>query len=213
MIREKLQKCRVELLSHGLKKSGRNSFANFDYFELADFLPAAQKILFENGLSSHFSMTKETASLSISDDKESVDFSIPVVMSENQKQNPIQSLGATITYLRRYLWLVAMEIVEADAIDVLPPEQNKVIEKKEDIETLYNSFLSLEKIKDIPAEKKENIEKVKQYYNEKKLKINTLKNAIEFLGGLNEKIEDKKMVFEKLSDSDLELAFEGVKND
>jgi hypothetical protein len=30
---------------------------------------------------------------------------------------PIQMLGSTHTYLRRYLWLLAMELVEADAVD------------------------------------------------------------------------------------------------
>jgi hypothetical protein len=39
------------------------------------------------------------------------------VNAENAKGQPIQSLGATHTYLRRYLWLLALEIVEHDAVD------------------------------------------------------------------------------------------------
>ena len=45
MIYEKLQKSRAEPLRSGVKKSGRNHYANFEYFELADFLPATMKIL------------------------------------------------------------------------------------------------------------------------------------------------------------------------
>jgi hypothetical protein len=35
--------------------------------------------------------------------------------------HPIQNLGATLSYQRRYLWMAAMELVEGDAIDSAPP--------------------------------------------------------------------------------------------
>ena len=35
----KLQEARIELQSKPLKKSGKNKFAGFEYFELGDFLP------------------------------------------------------------------------------------------------------------------------------------------------------------------------------
>ena len=43
-IYEKLQKARVDLQSKGIKKSGKNTFAKYDYYELADFMPAVNSI-------------------------------------------------------------------------------------------------------------------------------------------------------------------------
>ena len=49
-------------------------------------------------------------------------FATPIVYAENAKGQAIQSLGSTHTYLRRYLWLMAMEIVENDSVDSLPQQ-------------------------------------------------------------------------------------------
>ena len=35
----------------------------------------------------------------------------------NEVTNPIQALGASITYLRRYLWMMALDITEPDDVD------------------------------------------------------------------------------------------------
>ena len=40
-------KIRVELQNAKLKKSGRNKFAGFEYFELADFLPKLNELMLE----------------------------------------------------------------------------------------------------------------------------------------------------------------------
>jgi len=34
--------------------------------------------------------------------------------------NEIQALGATITYMRRYIWMVFLDLVESDAVDQNP---------------------------------------------------------------------------------------------
>ena len=41
--------------------------------------------------------------------------------------HPIQNLGAVQTYIRRYLWVTAMEIVEHDALDSSAPIKEAVI--------------------------------------------------------------------------------------
>jgi hypothetical protein len=39
----------------------------------------------------------------------------------------VQNLGAVQTYLRRYLWVAALEIVEHDAIDSAPAKEKVII--------------------------------------------------------------------------------------
>jgi len=41
---KKLQKARVLLNASSIKKSGKNKFAGYDYFELGDFLPTVNEI-------------------------------------------------------------------------------------------------------------------------------------------------------------------------
>ena len=128
---KKLQAARHQLLNSGIEKSGHNKFSNYHYFELGDFIPAAHKIFDEIGLCGVVRFA-ETATLTVYDTEGegSVEFTTPVVYAENAKGQAIQSLGSTHTYLRRYLWLLALELVENDVIDSLPQEEKpKVVEK------------------------------------------------------------------------------------
>lgn len=123
---KKLQKARVMLLSSDLKKSGKNKFAGFEYFELGDFLPAIAKIFDDVGLCGVVRFHADSASLTIvntEDSADAVDFITPLVYADMSKSQAIQNLGATHTYVRRYLWLMAMEIVEHDAVDAAPQEE------------------------------------------------------------------------------------------
>jgi hypothetical protein len=40
--------------------------------------------------------------------------------------HPVQNLGAVQTYIRRYLWVAALEIVEHDAVDSSPGKEKEV---------------------------------------------------------------------------------------
>lgn len=123
---KKLQKARAMLLSSDIKKSGKNKFAGFEYFELADFLPAITNIFDSVGLCGVVRFHADTASLTIVNTEDSadvVDFVTPLVYADMSKSQAIQNLGATHTYVRRYLWLMAMEIVEHDAVDAAPQEE------------------------------------------------------------------------------------------
>ena len=121
----KLQKARVQLHGTALNKSGKNSFAKFNYFELADFIPTVTKIFNEVGLCGVVSFTADSAYLTVynvdGEKDDFITFTSPLVMASMDRVQPIQSLGATHTYLRRYLWLMAMEIVENDAVDAAEP--------------------------------------------------------------------------------------------
>jgi hypothetical protein len=118
-----LQQARNKLLAMPLKKSGKNKFAGYEYFELGDFLPEINMIFNEIGLCGVVSFTADEATLTIHDtnsDNTPIVFRTPLIYASNPKGQAIQDLGSTHTYLRRYLWLMAMEIVEHDAVDAMP---------------------------------------------------------------------------------------------
>ena len=122
----KLQAARHALVNSGIKKTGHNSYGGWKYYELGDFIPTVHKLFEAVGLCGVVSFG-ETATLTVYDteDGTSVQFSTPIVYAENNKGQAIQVLGSTHTYLRRYLWLLAMEIVEADTVDAEKQEEKK----------------------------------------------------------------------------------------
>ena len=117
---KQLQKARTMFLSSDIKKSGKNKFAGYEYFELGDFIPAIHNIFDLVGLCGVVRFTNEVASLTVYGDEGSIEFTSPMVFAENSKGQAIQNLGSTHTYMRRYLWLMAMEIVEHDSVDAAP---------------------------------------------------------------------------------------------
>ena len=128
---KKLQEARILLQNTSLKKSGRNKFAGFEYFELGDFLPTIQNIFTKVGLCGTVSFGTELATLTIvdlDDASQSVSFTSPMSSAELKGCHAIQNLGAVQTYLRRYLWVVAMEIVEHDALDATTGADSKKAE-------------------------------------------------------------------------------------
>jgi hypothetical protein len=131
----KLQAARAEFLSMPIKKSGKNKFAGFEYFELSDFIPTVSKLFDIAGLCGVVRFTDTEATLTVydADGDGSIVFTSPFVMAENAKGQAIQSLGSTHTYFRRYLWLLAMDIVEVDLVDAAAPAEpvKKVAPKPE----------------------------------------------------------------------------------
>lgn len=122
---KKLQQARVKLHNTALHKSGKNSFAKFNYFELGDFVPQVTSIFNELGLCGIVSFTQTDAYLTVynvdGEKDDFVTFTSPMVYASMEKLQAIQNLGSTHTYMRRYLWLMAMEIVENDAVDAVEP--------------------------------------------------------------------------------------------
>lgn len=115
----KLQEARIKLQATKLSKSGKNKFAGYEYFELADFLPAIQSICHEVGLCGVVRFSDKDASLTIYDTESEglVVFTSPMSTAQLKGCHEVQNLGAVQTYLRRYLWTTAFEIVEHDALD------------------------------------------------------------------------------------------------
>lgn len=143
-IYQKLQTVRCEVNKKCNKKSGHNKYAGFDYFQLEDFLPTANEEFLKVGLCPVFTFRRETyitnenfvdkgerAILTIySEDGEKIIFETPLAevkmgSKEEEKQNPIQKLGATHTYLKRYLYMNALELSEGDVIDATIGKEEK----------------------------------------------------------------------------------------
>jgi hypothetical protein len=116
---KKLQEARILLQNTKLNKSGKNKFAGYEYFELGDFLPQIQNICKNVGLCGIVSFDNSMAYLQINDtdDGTSIMFTSPMSSAALKGCHDVQNLGAVQTYLRRYLWTNAFEIVEHDALD------------------------------------------------------------------------------------------------
>ena len=118
-VHTKLMQARIKLQGMELKKSGHNKFAGYYYFELGDFLPAIQTIFSELGLCGVVSYETDIAKLCITDTEDGTTLVITSPMSTAALKgcHEVQNLGAVQTYIRRYLWVTALEIVEHDALD------------------------------------------------------------------------------------------------
>ncbi len=160
---KKLQEARVMLHHTQLNKSGKNKFANFNYFELGDFIPQVTDIFNKVGLCGVVSFTGDTAYLTVHETEGDgfISFTSPLVYASVEKTQPIQNLGSTHTYLRRYLWLMCMEITENDVVDSVEPKApikteppkipNIKLEPKKTIPTTGPWSLSVSDTEDVGA--------------------------------------------------------------
>lgn len=114
-------------LSSNAQKTGKNMHLAFKYFELDDIVPVATKIFEKVGLISIVNFTSDTATMTIANienGEDSITFSAPFnqiapIVSSTGKQatNEMQALGSSITYMRRYLYMIALDICEPDDIE------------------------------------------------------------------------------------------------
>lgn len=123
----KLQKCRVELQNMELKKSGHNKFAGYRYFELSDLLPAINTLFDVYGLCYSLQFDKDVANMYVVDvaTGNSIKFCCPMEPAILKGCMPVQNLGASITYITRYLLVMALAISEHDAVDASEPTKEK----------------------------------------------------------------------------------------
>ena len=130
---QKIQKTRAALVRLNLKKTGKNDYSKYTYYELGDFLPALNTLMDDIGLMTRFVIwpakdkQEERALLELINTdtpEEKVSFiSATAEVNIGQKKDgtggtdPIQNLGGKITYMRRYMLMVAFEIVESDYVE------------------------------------------------------------------------------------------------
>ena len=118
---EKMNAARLRFQNAGVKMSGRNSFANYSYFELSDILPVVNKAAVELGFTCVVRFGKEEATLEVIDcakPDEKITFASPMSSAQLKGCHEVQNLGAVESYVRRYLYLTAFEIVESDCLDM-----------------------------------------------------------------------------------------------
>jgi hypothetical protein len=189
---------RVKLQNSKLKKTGKNTFAGFDYFELSDFLPRLNELMQEEGINDLFTIETDineqsVAKLTLIKGNETQEYRMPFKIFDtpltfkkdksgnilkdkegNYIQVPsmqdIQYLGALNTYYKRYLYINAFGITDGDVIDAMPLDDLNDKKKKK------------EALKVSPKQ----IEILLQYYKDDNLKKLLDLNKIE-------KIEDLPM--------------------
>jgi len=133
----RLAKARDQFHALKLKKSGKNTFANYTYFELGDFLIPAIRCLADNSLVPVVSFDADTATMIVyqSDGSDFIKITSPMADANLKGCHPIQNLGAVQTYQRRYLWVTLMEIVEHDALDASEPVKDAPVKEVKSLAT------------------------------------------------------------------------------
>ena len=124
---EKVILARQDFLAKRIQKSGLHNGSRqfqFKYYELEDIVPTATEIFSKYRLLFTVDI-KETEAIGTFTDSESeskITFTVPFFIWQTfpSGMNAVQALGAQITYYRRYLYMVALDIVEQDQIDSLP---------------------------------------------------------------------------------------------
>ncbi|HIS62334.1 MAG TPA: ERF family protein [Candidatus Scybalomonas excrementigallinarum] len=181
-LNESIIEIRVKLQNSKIKKSGKNKFAGFDYFELADFLPRLNELMLEEGINDNFKITNEVASLTLIKGEEKQEYTMPFVLFKtplNKSGQPsmqdIQYLGALNTYYKRYLYLNAFGIVENDVIDKVDNDNLKVDEinyRNELVKYCKENNIDINEIaKDYKLNAQSNNEEFKKVLNELDKKI------------------------------------------
>ena len=125
---EKLNQARLEFQSMGVKKSGKNSYAGYTYYELSDIIPAINKLAEKLKFCCVINFTNDLAKLDFCDleKDERITFTSPMSSASLKGAMDVQNTGAVITYLKRYLYQNCFEIVENDLLDaILNPNEEK----------------------------------------------------------------------------------------
>lgn len=123
---QKLLAVRLEFVSANIKKTGINRFAEYKYFELSDIVPTANELFakykclfvcaFDKGFANGILYNADKPDECICFGFEMKPLAI-ISAEGKRKMNEMQALGAEITYARRYLYQLALDIVENDMIE------------------------------------------------------------------------------------------------
>ena len=137
---QKLLEARVLFMEEDVKKSGKNMKMAYKYFELQDIVLVALPIFQKVGLLPVTTFENDVATMSlinVDNPVEYINFTSPMREIEpiisaktgGEVTNAIQRLGSVETYQRRYLYMVALDIVEADAIEPLTGDTTPPVPK------------------------------------------------------------------------------------
>jgi len=134
--KEKLFKARQTIREMDVKKKGRNTYSNYDYFTPEQISGMVAKVNNELELFTQFNLVRTElglmARLSISDLKTEGDvltFEIATEIPEIKATNVAQQLGGCVTYSERYLLMIAYDIKD-NALDFDSQDNRKKPETK-----------------------------------------------------------------------------------
>ena len=125
---QKLLEARVLFMEEDVKKSGKNMKMSYKYFELQDIVPVALPIFRKLGLLPVVTFGNDEAVMTVINVDDPGDYIVftspmreiePIISNKTggEVTNAIQRLGSVETYQRRYLYMIALDIVESDAIE------------------------------------------------------------------------------------------------
>lgn len=119
-IYEKLNQARCKIQNLNIKPTGKNDYSGYSYFDLSDILPHINSICAELKMTCLLSFGTECATLDIINAEktdERITFLSPMSKASLKGCHDVQNLGAVITYLTRYLYIMAFSIVEHEVLD------------------------------------------------------------------------------------------------
>lgn len=132
-ILQKLLCVRDEFARAEVKRSGKNIQLSSLFYELTDIVPVARPLFNKYRLLPLTTVASGKATMTIVDvdfPEEKLVFELDVQTYDGNKAvTPPQAYGAVVTYYRRYLYMVALDIVEADYLEnnINPPEVKETI--------------------------------------------------------------------------------------
>ncbi len=184
-LNESIIDIRVNLQNAKLKKSGKNNFAGFDYFELADFLPKLNELMKEEKINDRFYIKDGYAILELIKGDDKQEYAIPFTQFEtplNKQGQPsmqeIQYFGALNTYYKRYLYLNAFGITDGEVIDKMNNEYLVTVETKKERKASAGQVSVLNKLSD------DDKAKVYAKYSVGSLEELSIRQASEIIGKL-----------------------------
>lgn len=119
---EKLTRCKVEWMRRKVPKSGVNQHLRFEYYTLADIVPHVIELFCKYSIYEKITFSENLATLYLTDGVDEETYTIPIPPLHNYLNDIdykliTQAYGSVVTYYRRYLYMLALNITEPDAID------------------------------------------------------------------------------------------------
>lgn len=203
-LNETIIKIRVELQNSKIKKSGKNRFAGFEYFELADFLPKLNELMLEYKVNDRYTIDNDLAKLELIKGEERQEYTMPFVIFPtplNKNGTPsmqdIQYLGALNTYYKRYLYLNAFGITDGEVIDSMDSanlQKGITIKASGNIEKKTLDLLS--KMSELELDTNSDHEEILKYYKVESNQDMTLEQLEDCIKTLEKKKQKQNMLRE-----------------
>ena len=188
-LNESIIKIRVELQNSKIKKSGKNKYAGFEYYELSDFLPKLNELMQKEKVNDLFTIENDEVKLTLIKGEEKQEYKMPFRIFETpltkdgkQSMQDIQYLGALNTYYKRYLYLNAFGITDGEVIDTMNSEEiqskKKVVKTEEKYQDIPITEKQIELIKELDQER---VKKALEYYEKQNIEDLTLVQASQLI--------------------------------